>query len=164
LASRTMREARPDLTAAGLASLAAGAVAIAVLVSKPFDHGGWLVAYLILVGFLAQLLLGRGQAALLSAAHLAAPPRQVRLAQALLWNLGVVMVPVGVLAEVRLAVVTGSVSLIAALVSLRKTVQPALAGATPPRSRLGWGYTGLLLVMAASVFVGTALAWDIPWT
>lgn len=46
-----------------------------------------------------------------------APPHRVRLAQALLWNLGVIAVPVGVLAATRLAVVAGSVSLIAALSS-----------------------------------------------
>jgi hypothetical protein len=94
-----VRHSRPDLTAAALVSLVAAAVAIAVLVAEPFDHGGWLVAYLVLVGFLAQLLLGRGQAAVLSAGGLPAPPRGVRLAQALLWNLGVIAVPVGVLAE-----------------------------------------------------------------
>ena len=139
-------------------------MAIAVLVSEPFDHGGWLVAYLVLVGFLAQLLLAHGQAALLSAAGLAAPPREAQLAQALLWNLGVVAVPVGVLAEAKLAVVIGSVSLIVALASLRRTVQPALSGPGTNRGWLSLGYVGLLVVMTASVFVGTALAWDTPWT
>ncbi len=160
----TRRQARPDLKAAALASLVAAAVAIAVLVSEPFAHGTWLVAYLLLVGFFAQLLLGRGRAALLSAGGLAEPPRGVRLAQALLWNLGVVAVPVGVLGETRLAVVIGSVSLIAALASLWKSVHPVLTAAVARRDRLGWGYAGLLVVMAASVFAGTALAWDIPWT
>lgn len=159
----TTRQARPDLTAAALVSLIAAAVAIAVLVADPFDHGGWLVAYLVLVGFLAQLLLGRGQAALLSAGGLPLPLRGARLAQPLLWNLGVVAVPVGVLAETRVAVVAGSVSLIAALLSLWNTVRHVLPGAGARPSRLGWGYACLLVVMTASVFVGTALAWDIPW-
>jgi hypothetical protein len=158
-----VRHSRPDLTAAALVSLAAAAVAIAVLVAEPFNHGGWLVAYLVLVGFLAQLLLGRGQAALLSAGGLPAPPRGVRLAQALLWNLGVIAVPVGVLAETRLAVVAGSVSLIAALLSLWRTARPALTAAAARPSPLVRGYACLLVVMTASVFVGTALAWDTPW-
>jgi hypothetical protein len=155
---------RSDLTGAALASLVAATVAIAVFVSEPFAHGTWLVAYLVLVGFLAQLLLGRGQAALLSADGLPPPPRGIRLAQALLWNLGVVAVPVGVLAEARLAVVAGSVSLIAGLLSLWNTVRHILPGTSARPSRLGRFYACLLVVMTTSVFVGTALAWDVPWT
>lgn len=159
----TKKQARPDLTAAALASLTAAALCTTVNVAEPFAHGTWLVAYLVLVGFLAQLLLGRGQAALLPAHDLPAPPRDVRLAQALLWNLGVVAVPLGVLAETRLAVVVGSVSLLAALASLWKTARPALVGAIKSRSRGAVGYAALLVCMTVSVFVGSALAWDIPW-
>jgi hypothetical protein len=152
------------LIAAPLASLGAAAVALVIRIVAPFEHGVWLVAYLVLVGFLAQLLLGCGQTALLSAGGLSIPPRRVRVAQALLWNLGVVAVPVGVLAESRLAVVAGSVSLIAALTSLGMSARVPLATALGRRSWLGWGYAGLLAVMAASTAIGTALAWDIPWT
>jgi hypothetical protein len=83
-----MRHARSDLTPSALASLAAASVALAARVADPFAHGTWLVAYLVLVGFLAQLLLGLGQGALLSAGGLSVPPRRVRLAQTLLWNFG----------------------------------------------------------------------------
>ena len=48
------------------ASLVAAASVAVLRATQPFEHGIWLVAYLFLVGFLAQLLLGRGQAALLS--------------------------------------------------------------------------------------------------
>jgi hypothetical protein len=102
-------------------------------------------------------------AALLSAGGLPAPPRGARLAQALLWNLGVIAVPVGVLAQTRLAVVAGSVSLIAALLSPPSTARPALTAAAARPSPLARGYACLLVVMTASVFVGTALAWDTPW-
>ena len=158
------RPARPELQAAALASLAAALVALVVRMAEPFEHGVWLVAYLVLVGFLAQLLLGRGQAALLSAGDLPAPLRSKRLAQTVLWNLGVVTVPLGVLAETRLAVVVGSVSLLTALASLWMTVRPVLASELRRRSRLGSGYVALLVSMSASVFVGSALAWDVPWT
>jgi hypothetical protein len=107
----------------------AAAIALAVRIADPFAHGAWLVAYLVLVGFGAQLLLGVGQAALLSAGGWTLPPRRVRLAQALLWNFGVVAVPAGVLAQTRLAVVVGSLSLIAALASLARTARPGLAPA-----------------------------------
>jgi hypothetical protein len=154
---------RLDLTAAALASLAAAAVTLAIRLAEPFEHGVWLVAYLVLVGFLAQMLLGRGQTALLVAGGLPAPPRRTRLTQAVLWNLGVVAVPLGVLAGTRLAVVAGSVSLIVALASLARTARPGL---TAPRARRwwqGWGYAFLLAAMTASTLIGTALAWDIPW-
>src|SRR5687768_7303265 len=113
---------RPDLTVSALASLAAAAIALALWIFDPFDHGTWLVAYLVLVGFLAQLLLGLGQSALVSTRGLSVPSRQGRLVQAHLWNLGVVTVPFGVLMETRLVVVAGSVSLMIALASLWKSV------------------------------------------
>ena len=155
---------RPDLTAAALASLAAAVVALAIRISEPFEHDAWLVAYLFLVGFLAQLLLSRGQAALLAAAGLPAPTPDARLAQALAWNLGVIAVPAGVLAETRLAVVVGSVSLLTALAFFAKTARPVLPGSAVRPGRLGWAYAHLLLIMTASTLIGTALAWDIPWT
>lgn len=158
------RPARPELQAAALASLAAALVALVVRMAEPFEHAAWLVAYLVLVGFLAQLLLGRGQAALLSAGDLPVPSRRKRLAQTVLWNLGVVAVPLGVLTEARLAVVVGSVSLLTALESLWMTVRPILASELQRRGRLGSGYVALLVSMTASVFVGSVLAWDIPWT
>jgi len=155
---------RPDLTAAALASLAAAGVAVVIRIAEPFDHGTWLVAYLFLVGFLAQLLLGRGQAALLSSGGHPVPRRGVRLAQALLWNFGVIAVPAGVLADTRLPVVVGSVSLLAALASLWQTARPRLPGSHARPTRPGWAYALLLLTMTASTLIGTALAWDIPWT
>jgi hypothetical protein len=157
-------ETRHDLRGAALASLAAAAVALVLRVVDPFAHGNWLIAYLVLVGFLAQLLLGLGQAALLSACDATPPTKRVRRAQALLWNVGVVAVPLGVLAETRLAVVVGSISMIAALISLTRTARPALATAFARRLWSGWGYASLLAAMGACTLIGTALAWDIPWT
>jgi hypothetical protein len=160
----TGQQARRELTGAALASLVAAAVVVAILAAEPFDHGRWLVAYLVLVGFLAQLLLGVGQEALQAVGGRAGLPRRARHAQVLLWNLGVIAVPVGVLAETRLAVVAGSLSLIAALASLAMTARRALAEALVCRSWLGWGYAALLAAMVASTLIGTGLAWDIPWT
>jgi hypothetical protein len=133
-------------------------------ITEPFDHGKWLVAYLVLVGFLAQILLGLGQTALRSKKKLTVVPSQTRLAQVLLWNLGVIAVPAGVLADTRLVVVAGSISLLAALESFRETAGPALPGSRGRTLPVGWGYAILLLAMAVSTLIGTALAWDIPWT
>lgn len=157
-----MRRARSDLTAAALASLGAAVIAAAMQLSEPFAHGIWLITYLVLVGFLAQFLLGRGQAIVLSASQFPLPPCGIRVAQALLWNIGVVAVPLGVLIETRLAVVLGSVSLLTALTSLWKTVRPALKTGTAWKRR-GVGYAALLIFMTGSVFAGLALGWDIPW-
>ena len=160
----TQRPAEPVLQAAALASLAAAVVALVVRMAEPFEHGAWLVAYLVLVGFLAQLLLGRGQVALLSSCDRPVPSPNKRLMQTALWNLGVVAVPFGVLAQTRLAVVIGSVSLLAALASFWMTVRPVIVSPDARRSRPALAYVALLLIMTASVFVGSALAWDIPWT
>jgi hypothetical protein len=160
--STDARRTRPDLSAFAAASLAAAAVVAVIRATEPFEHGIWLVAYLFLVGFLAQLLLGRGQAALLSASNQPSPNPRRRLAQLVLWNAGVISVPFGVLADARLAVAFGSVVLLAALASFSTSVRTALADPSIP-SLLRRGYVALLVFMAGSVFVGTALAWDIPW-
>jgi hypothetical protein len=154
---------RPDLVAAAFASLAGAGMALLVQIVQPSDHGSWLVAYLVLVGFLAQLLLAVGQGRLRSAQALGPPPGQPRLAQLLLWNLGVIAVPVGVLADTRLVVVAGTISLLTALESFRETAAAALPGSRGPTRPMGWGYALLLLGMTVSTLVGTALAWDIPW-
>jgi hypothetical protein len=119
--------ARADLSAGAAASLAAAAVAAAIRAVTPFEHGIWLVAYLFLVGFLAQLLLGRGQAALLGSADRRRPPPSLRRRELLLWNAGVVAVPLGVLVEARLFVVAGAAALLGALISFSRSVAPALA-------------------------------------
>jgi hypothetical protein len=158
----TGRDARPDLTTAAAAGLAAAAVAAAILAVEAFDHGAWLVAYLFLVGFLAQLLLGRGQVALLSSSNEPLPEPRSRRTQLVLWNAGVITVPFGVLADARIAVVFGSVVLVVALASFFRSVRAAIAHPSVLRG-LGRGYIALLVFMAGSVLVGTALAWDIPW-
>jgi hypothetical protein len=91
-------------------------------------------------------------------------PAELWLRQAFLWNLGVVAVPVGVLAQTRLAVIAGSLSLIVALASLTRNAGPGLAESIAHRRWRGWGYAALLAAMAVSTLIGTALAWDIPWT
>ena len=145
-----------------LAALCLLAACLAALVSAlhRFEHDSWLIVYLFLVGFAAQFLLGRGQAAL------AAPPgpSQTRYAsQALLWNAGVILVPAGVLIEARLLVVVGGVTLLGALTEFAQS-----AGETRPQCgrdlRRQWrGQVTLIAFMTTSVFVGAALAWDTPW-
>lgn len=157
------RQTRPDLTAFATASLLAAVLTAILRVAEPFDHGIWLVAYLLLVGFLAQLLLGRGQAALLRVASRPPPMPRARAAQLVLWNVGVVAVPLGVFVEARVAVVLGSLALVAALASFANSVRPAFVPELSSRPWLSRGYAALLGFMVVSVLVGTALAWDAPW-
>lgn len=143
-------------------SLVTAVLAAAARAIEPFDHGIWLVAYLFLVGFLAQYLLARGQTRLLAAGlpGLDSPPIR---AQASLWNAGVVAVPVGVFVDARLFVVLGSVALLASLRAFWHAYGSAGGEPEIPSRRLRIAYMALILFMAASALAGTALAWDTPW-
>jgi hypothetical protein len=141
--------------------LAAALVAAVARAIEPFAHGIWLVAYLFLVGVLAQLLLARGQAKVPAAAPLDADPPIG--AQATLWNAGVVSVPLGVMVGARVFVVLGSVALLTALASFWRTSRPRRSESGAVSGGAGVGYLALMVFMAGSVLIGTALAWDTPW-
>lgn len=140
--------------------LGAAAAAAAVRIATPFDHGIWLVAYLLLVGFLAQALLVAGQDRLYRRARSSPTHGRLRV-ETTLWNLGVAAVPVGVLVDARIAVALGSCALLAALAVFARSLE-----ASPgPQAEIptATAYTALLLGMAFSVAIGMFLAWDIPW-
>jgi hypothetical protein len=145
----------------------ASALTIVLLIVAPFEHGVWLLAYLFLVGFAAPLLLATGERGLL------AEPLEGnganRLAAA--WLTGMVLVPAGVLLDVRLPVVLGALALLVALWSLAQRAfgggaRPARA-ASPRDRRLQAGarrgHAALIVFMAASTLIGVLLAWDSPW-
>jgi hypothetical protein len=93
-----------------------------------------------------------------------ARPGRAPLRQAALWNAGTLLVPLGVLTDVLLPVVLGSVVLLVALCGVARDMQRADAR---PRERLGRHrapFASLLVFLAISVLVGTALAWHLPWT
>jgi hypothetical protein len=142
--------------------LAAALIAAVTRAIEPFAHGIWLVAYLFLVGFLAQVLLARGQATVLAAAPSDADAPPIG-AQATLWNAGVVAVPLGVLLGARVFVVLGSVALLTSLAAFWQTSRPRRSGSGAASRGAGVGYLALMVFMAASVLIGTALAWDTPW-
>jgi hypothetical protein len=129
---------------------------------KPFDHGIWLVAYLFLVGFLAQLLLGRGQTTAPVASPSGASTSPIR-AQVAFWNAGVVAVPLGVLVGTRALVVLGSIALLTALNGFWQASRLCRSDSSTASGSQGIVYKALIITMAASVVVGTVLAWDIPW-
>ena len=120
----------------------------AVNSAAPFAHGSWLAAYLVLVAGVSQVLLGVGRLALL----VREPPQRLTRAQLLLWNAGSVAVPAGVLGDAAPLVTLGSVALLAALACFAAGVRgvPLRTGAV--------GYHALIVGLAASVIVGSALA------
>jgi hypothetical protein len=155
------RVPRPFAACAWL-SLAAALVAAAARAIEPFEHGIWLVAYLFLVGFLAQALLGRGQATAPLASPSGARTPPIR-AQVVFWNAGVVAVPLGVIVGTRALVALGSIAVLIALRAFWRASGPRHSDSRTASGSRGIAYAGLILAMAASVLVGTVLAWDIPW-
>lgn len=141
-------------------ALGAGTLAIAIESVAPFDHGVWLIAYLLLVGSLAPYLLAAGEAALFGSR----PVGRAVDAQPALWAVGTIAVPAGVLADSRVLVVLGSAALLAALASMASAgLASRPRRSVSGRGRLEVAYGALVVFMAVSVAVGLTLAWDISW-
>ena len=151
LRRRGKRGRGQPLIAVALIGAAAAGAAIALRFVAPFEHGSWLIAYLVLVGALAPYLLAAGLDRLGVDAD-----RRGRL-EAAAWLAAVVMVPAGVLLDARLAVVAGSAALLAALVSIARRTPADVAA----RHRLA--HDAIIAFMALSTFVGIGLAWSRPW-
>lgn len=132
------------------AMIVAGGLAAAINSAAPFAHGSWLAAYLVLVGGVAQLLLGVGCLAL-PAPRLSA---RLRRAQLGLWNSGNAAVAAGVLIGAFGLVIAGSVVLLAALAGFALGAGSAAANG---RGRLIL-YRFAILALASSVVVGSLLA------
>ena len=158
--------AAPDLRTAFGASLAFACVAGALIVAgglvaainsaTPFAHGSWLAAYLVLVGGVAQLVLGAACLALPAAVR----STRLRRAQLVLWNAGISTVAVGVFTDVPVVVVAGSVVVLAALAAFAYG-----GGPTRPHARGSvLLYRLVILVLAVSVAIGSVLAGAAPGT
>jgi hypothetical protein len=130
--------------------IVAGGVVAAVNSATPFGHGSWLAAYLVLVGGTAQILLAAGRAALISGDGEPAGLRPPLM----LWNLGSLAVPAGVLADAAGWVTAGSVALLFALALFAR----AGLHAGRARRRRAIAYLTLVAGLASSVVVGSALA------
>jgi hypothetical protein len=141
------------LAPSGVLIVAGGAVA-AVNSATPFAHGSWLAAYLVLVGGVSQVILGAGRLAL----HAPRPTPALLRAQLVLWNLGSLAVPAGVLADAPTLVTVGSVALLWALALF---AFEASGVRRELRVRAGV-YLAVIVGLAASVVVGSALAGAVP--
>lgn len=145
----------PALVGPAWLFLAATAIAAVVRASIDFDKGIWLVAFLFLVGFVAQMLLATGQAALRPEG---APPRVVA-AEAVLWNVGSLLVPLATMAGGKAGVLVGSLALIAAIGLFARSALAANRGEGTLRPL----YLLFAVFMAVSVATGIGLSWASPW-
>jgi hypothetical protein len=159
--TRARPRPRSPLARFAALSLAAGLIAALLAALQPYERAAWLVAYLLLVGFAAQALLGLGQAALILRSGRAG--REPIGLETTLWNAGVVAVPAGVFLDARLPVVLGGLSLLAALFVFWRTSRPFGRLLGEGRLVLSASYIALVALMAASSLIGCALAWHRPW-
>lgn len=159
--ARASRPSRPQpLALVAALGAAAGLVAVAARIATSFEHGIWLIAYLLLVGALAPALLARGERRLLAAPLEGAGARLL----AGLWLAGVIAVPAGVLGSARLLVCAGAACLLAALAILAARAFGGQAVPAAARGRVDATiHVALLIAIAASTAIGVALAWGEPW-
>ncbi len=136
----------------GLGCAIAGGLASAAIAPQPTPHGAWAVAYLVLVGGIAQLGLGIGQALLAPAL----PSRRLVAAQVAAWNLGNAAVLGGTLFEMTPVVDAGGAVLVVGLALLVLGVR-----GSSPDGRARWirhGFRALVVLLLVSIPVGLVLA------
>lgn len=135
----------------GCGSIVAGGLIAAVSRPTGLEQGSWLAAYLVLVGGVAQIGLGGGQAWMA-----ASPPGpSVLRSEVAAWNLALVATIVGSLASMPVLSTLGSASTIVALVLFLLGVRRG--------STLRWWplvvYRCVIVVVLLSTPIGLALAW-----
>jgi hypothetical protein len=142
--------ARPFVVV-GSVSIVAGGVIAAVARPSGFEMGSWLAAYLVLVGGVAQIALGGGQAWLAGARP---RPGEIR-AEVVAWNVGVVATIVGSLVALPVLTTLGGIATAVALVLFLAGVR--VVGPAPAVARAC--YRGIAAIVLLSIPVGLVLAW-----
>jgi hypothetical protein len=132
-------------------------VIVAVQFAAPFTRGWWLAAYLFLVGGVSQSLLGPGLSDIARG-----PAAEATRAQLVLWNAGTLIVAVADLATAPSGILFGSFLLLVALASFTGSLRAARATALQSVPRWFTSYALLVLFLAGSVLVGTALGNALP--
>lgn len=141
-------------TLIGVFCVIAGGLVAAVTAPAPTEHGTWAAAYLVLVGGVAQIGLGLGQAM-----FRARTPTCVVAVQAIGWNVGNAAVLCGTVLGVTALVDAGGALLVIALVLLGLGVSRARAGpASGGAKRYLYGYRLLILILIVSIPIGLVLA------
>jgi hypothetical protein len=135
----------------GAASVVAGGLVAAVTRPLDLELGSWLAAFLVLVGGVAQVALGAGQAWLSDDR----PARRQIVREAAAWNLGVAATIAGSLTALPVLTSVGGIAIAAGLVLFLHGTRVATTG---PRWAL-LSYRAVLIVVLVSTPVGLVLAW-----
>ena len=136
----------------GAACIVAGGLISAIAASSPSENSSWAVAYLVLVGGVAQLVLGLGQSRL--AARRVSPA--MLIAEFVTWNVGNAAVITGQLLGLAFVLDAGGVLLAIALILL-------LAGVRGAAPRIAWerwsllAYRAILLIVLVSIPIGLVI-------
>ncbi|GAA1026430.1 MULTISPECIES: hypothetical protein [Amycolatopsis] len=144
--------AAAPFAALGIGCAVAGGLASAVIAPHPTPHGAWAVAYLVLVGGIAQVGLGIGQALLAPAP----PARRLVVAEVAAWNVGNAAVLGGTLSDAMPVVDLGGAILAVGLALLVLGVRGG-----SPDGRARWvrhGFQALVVLLLVSIPVGLVLA------
>lgn len=134
----------------GAACIVLGGLVSAAIAPTPTEHGSWAVAYLVLVGGVAQVALGAGQALLAPTT----PSRHVVRSEMTGWNTGNAAVLVGTLLGFNWLADIGGAILIASLVLVIRQMRGAARRPAWPL----YLYRGLIALVLVSVPVGLVLA------
>lgn len=134
----------------GIAAIVAGGVVAAVTRPLDFELGSWVSAFLVLVGGVAQVALGGGQAWMLDGRT----PERTVTAQLATWNLGSALTIVGTLVSAPVVTTVGGVAVAASLVLFFTATREASSG--PAWLRVL--YRGLVAAVLISIPIGLVLA------
>lgn len=135
----------------GIACITGGGMVAAVTRPAGLELGSWLAAFLVLVGGVAQIALGAGQAWLCDDR----PPSQRLAGQVLTWNLGLAATITGSLLHLPALTSAGGLATGVALVLFLTAVRTSSSGPTWLRV----SYRAVVVVVLASTPIGLALAW-----
>jgi hypothetical protein len=136
---------------AGSLSIVAGGICAAVTRPTHFELGSWLSAFLVLVGGVATIVLGGGQAWMAEDP----PERRAVHAELAAWSVGVAGTISGSLAAAPVVTTVGAVATVVALALFLAGVRRPLAGVRWPVV----AYRALTTIVLVSTPVGVVLAW-----
>jgi nitrite reductase (NO-forming) len=150
--------------AAGIAFLLAGAIVATIGATTGWAPAHWLALHLVFVGGVSQLVLGAGQ--FFAGAFLATdPPRRALVGlQLAAWNIGSVLVAVGVVRGVQIAVDAGGVMLAIGLAGFVGGLR-GLRGRSLQRApwALRWYEAGAAF-LGVGVLIGVLMAAGTSWS
>lgn len=124
----------------------------------------WLALHLALLGGVSQLIVGVGQFFVCSYLATTPPPSRLLRAQLIAWNLGAVLVAIGVVADVS---VVAEVGVVAVLVGIALLVVGIDTMRRSSLQRARWAiqwYLAAAAFLAAGAIVGGLLAHGVAWT